>query len=339
MTRSPLLDLTLTDAEHYTSRLRRAVHEIRRAWPDMLPTQAPAQRITASRSRASGVAGDHSAPKISEVTGRPCWPADNRADNGDIDPLTRVVDLRTQITLSLNGWCRAVMEERPITNSRALPLGDDVRGMCSFLDRHADWAGQQDWADAACDELEPYARAATATVDPPKRERHVIGPCPFVTTGDDPEIHNQFCRGIVTMRIGGDDDEATCSSCDRTGPPRWWMVDVMRQNLDPLTPEQCVKMLSARLHVTITGRTLRNWIRAGRVTPLPIYGPEPKTPRYWLDPHSVLDEVARMDRECPTCGRQWSGAGVVCARCYQATLHATPTRRAAGGDALRQRRR
>ena len=309
MSHPPEVTLPRTPVQEHEDRISRAAASIRRDWPHMLPTSAPGRRIGGG-SRSATIT---SADQTMELK-----PAQ------DIDPMTRLVSLRRYVTDCLNGWCRVVMEDRDIT-AKALPLGDDVPGMCAFLERHANWLGPQDYARDLADELGSLQRAVHAVVDPPKRDRHRLGRCPFVLTDDDGAAWS--CDGRVQVAIDEDAETATCTHCRQSGPVAWWEdvlgIVVGGVNLDEsVRPQRMVDILRDRLHVTITERTLRNWCRAGKVTPLVPFGPQPKEPRYWLTPRTVLDEVAHMDRQCPMCGRLFSRGGDVCLRCRDALWNA-----------------
>jgi hypothetical protein len=240
---------------------------------------------------------------------------DHAPDDSDIDRVTRMVSLRRSATDVLNGWSRVVMEDRPVT--RALPDGRSVLSMAQFLDRHAQWVS---WSDAATDcqnELADIARQVQAMAAPKRRDYVYLGDCPFV-------VEDWFCNGRIRSRIGGD-EEATCSDCGQTAVIGWW-----EQVLGITQPEPIVgavamaKILHERLHVTITERTVRNWARDGRVAAFIPFGPQPREPRWWFEPRTVLDEVARMNRECPTCGRDLQGFGEVCGPCYTKIQDARP---------------
>lgn len=249
--------------------------------------------------------GGHGGSQSARIT------ADDHADTeADIDRTTRIVSLRRFTVDVLNGWSRVVMEDRPVT--KALPDGSDAKGMCTFLERHAQWMSGHEAAEDCVTELAELAKKISNLVAPKRKEWHYLGDCPFV-------VGDWFCAGRVRVPIGGDQSEAACSDCDQSGPVRWW-EDVLgiASSEQIVSAADMAQALHDRLHVTVTERTVRNWARAKRVTAFVPFGPEPKEPRWWFEVRTVLDEVARMDRECPMCGRAWSGQGDVCSRCYAA---------------------
>lgn len=241
---------------------------------------------------------------------------DHLDSEADIDRATRVVSLRRFTVDVLNGWSRVVMEDRPVT--KALPDGKDALSMCRFLETHAQWLSGHEAAEDVCNELGDLAQRIRQAVAPYRKEWLYLGDCPFV-------IEDWFCAGRVRSRIGGETDEASCSDCGQVALVEWW-EDVLGIGVDPrpVTIPALVPILRDRLKITVTERTLRNWARDGRITPLAPFGPEPKHRRF--DPRVVLDQVSHMDRECPMCGREWHGRGATCARCFTAMKSARPSR-------------
>ena len=95
-----------------------------------------------------------------------------------------------------------------------------------------------------------------------------------------------------------------------------------------VTAPRLAQILSTRLHLNVDERTIRRWAKAGKLTPLKNDDAEEvdedgKT-IYRFNARHAIDEAARMDRECPTCGRLWSGIGDVCGRCYATVNHGQP---------------
>ena len=280
-----------------TEAITAAVATIRGCWGEIL--DPPSGNGSGARS-ALITAGDHD------------------DSDADIDWATRIVSLCAHVAASLNRWCRVVMEDRPITSPKALPLGGDVPGMCIFLARHAEWLGEHEAGPSCASEIEAHAQRVEQVVRPHRREWIYLGPCPFVTLN----TGGQFCRGRVRVRIGSDGDEAACSECGQLSPIEWWEAVLLADTGPRWVPaREMAAILSQRLHLAVTDRTLRNWASVGRVNGRQAEGPEPARGwrRPWLfEVRQVLDAVALMDRECPMCGRMWSGRGSACLRCVQA---------------------
>lgn len=253
---------------------------------------------------------------------------DDHADSdADIDAVTRRVSLRRYVTDVLNATCRMVMEERPITSPKALPLGDDVPGMCAFVERHAEWIARE-WIDSesVADEMESLAGHIEVLTRPKRREWIILGPCPFVIT--DEEGQGSACRGKVRSAVGSDGDQAACSHHGDLRPVEWWEA-VLGISLTGriVGTEDLVRALHTRLHMTVTERTLRNWARTGQLTPHVPFGPieDPAKPRRaWVfDLGVALQEVAMMYRECSMCSGPLIGRGSTCLRCL-ASMHQGP---------------
>lgn len=320
MSRPPEVTLPKTDAERHEDDIRTAAASIRRNWVHMLPSEAPAIQYRAGRSTASGILGSHGRPE-SDAYGRPYWGDDwdpttpletVRPREGDIDHLTRVVSLRAHILAALNATCRIIMEDRPITNPASLPTGDNAQAMCEFIETHAQWLGPQDCAEDVSVELADFERRVDVIVNPPKREHHTLGRCPFVVGQ---ETADRMCRGKVTLPIIGDiDAEAVCDGCEQHGPVDWWEIVFGRDPWWVATLPELTRILRARLNVTVTEQHVRRWVAAGRIHAIAAFGPQPLHRRF--DVRLVLDEVARFDHECVMCGRPWSGQSDLCTRCY-----------------------
>lgn len=285
----------------YEASIKASLSTITRHWDALLAMATP------SGARAGG-------PKGALITADDHDPTD-----ADMDRATRVVSLRRFATDVLNGWSRVVMEDRPVT--KALPDGHSVPSMAAFLQVHAQWLSGHEAADVCASELKELAAQLPARTDPPRKEWHRLGDCPFV-------VEDRFCSGRVRVRIGGDEQTAACSRCEQAGPVQWWEEVLGIRPIERIVGAvDLARILHDRLHITVTERTVRNWAREGRITPHTPFGPQPKTPRWWFNPRDVLDEVARMDRQCPMCGRVWSGQGDVCSRCYGAMQSARPRQR------------
>lgn len=304
MTQPPEYAPHRTETQKLGDDIEQFASDIRRGWAHMLPDAAPAQRMGRSSPTALITAED-----------------DHDPAEDDLDPTVLLMHRRRNAVEVLNSWCRAVMEDRPITNPKSLPAGNDAVGMCEFIERQADWLGWQDYATDCRDELADIARQVGAYSDPWRREFHRVGACPFV-------VDDGFCNGTVRVQIGADESEAKCSSCEQVAPIEWW-EDVMGVvvNVDPVSAQELATILAARLKVTVTERTVRNWARVGRLTPWIPFGPQPDPewkPRYLFDARRAVEEVALMDRPCTMCGRLWSGRGPVCGRCYLVVSNANP---------------
>lgn len=286
----------MSDTYETVGAIRRACADIRDHWDAML---AP-----------TGGSGQHGAA-TARITAD-----DHDTAEHDIDRATRIVSLRREVVDVLNAISRWVMEDRPVT--KALPDGTDALSMCEFVDRHAEWIAPLDEADNCYEtnRLRELAGRVVKLVAPPRKEWHYLGDCPFV-------VEDWFCAGRIRVPIGGEQSEAACSDCGQPAPVRWW-EEVLGVQDEVVGAQEMAGRIFDSLHIRVTERTVRNWARTGRITPFVPFGPQPNQPRWWFAARSVLDEVARMDRDCPTCGRIWSGEGQVCPACWYAMQGASP---------------
>lgn len=253
---------------------------------------------------------------------------DDHADSdADIDAVTRRISLGRYVTDVLNAICRMVMEERPITSPKALPLGNDVPGMCAFIERHAEWIARE-WIDGegVADEMESLAGHIEVITAPKRKEWIYLGACPFVMLDDDGV--GRMCRGRVRSAIGSDGDEAACSAHGDLAPIEWW-EDVLGTSLlgRIVGTGELIAVLSTRLHVTVKEWTIRKWARDGLITAHVPFGPaeNPRKPRrtWWFDLGVVIEEVAMMHRACAMCERPLVGRGSVCLACLS-VMHKGP---------------
>lgn len=290
----------MTETYAITGSIRRSLADIGAHWDAMLVPSSSAGQGGAATTRIT--ADDH---------------AETEAD---IDRATRVVSLRREVLDVLNAISRWVMEDRPVT--KALPDGLSVPSLIEFIDRHADWIAERDADDNEYEtgRLKDLANKVTKLVAPPRKEWHYLGDCPFI-------IEDWFCAGRVRVPIGGDQSQGTCTDCEQIGLVPWW-EDVLGVAVaeESVRASDMARILAERLEVTITERTVRNWARDERISVVPQFGPQPNRPRYWFSPRAVVDEVARMDRDCPMCGRIWSGEGEVCPACWYAMQYAAPSK-------------
>ena len=237
---------------------------------------------------------------------------DDRTD--DVPHIDAVIDARTPILVALNNWARGVVTGRQL---HLPPKGDDVHDMTRFLRRHLDWIAAQEAAPVFYDSIRTLSRDVHRVAYPTRSDFVHLGDCPFV-------VEDWFCHGHIRSRIG-DDLTAACTDCGQEGPVQWWeqVLDIT-PTAAAVSSTELARILQQRLNVTVSEQTVRRWARDGRITALIPFGPQPRTPRWWFEPRTVLDEVARMDRPCPGCGKPWSGVGAVCASCFTRQLHAVP---------------
>lgn len=238
-----------TDTRTETQRLEDAIvtacASLVRDWPHMIldgETQAPGMA-----SRSGVLLPDHDP---------------GEADQRRID---RTLSIRRLAQDQLDGWCRVVMEDRPIRNGATLPLGTDVPAMAQFLSRHADWMSGHEAAQDCRDEVRDLARKCHQIVSPRQRESMSIGRCPLEIPGEQDVL--EVCDGDVRVRLGSDDQEgwAACSKCGETAVASWWEEKMFG---DPelrrwLTDRDVVTFMHSAYGQVIQQATVRQWVKRG----------------------------------------------------------------------------
>ena len=167
--------------------------------------------------------------------------------------LDRRISLRHEVTLSLNGWARLIVEERDL--SHGLPLGTDALGLIILIERHARWFSGHGAAQDAADELTTWANEVRATAAPTRRDWVYLGDCPFV-------VEDWFCAGQVR---GYSDPERLpgCTDCGQEAVVEWWedVLDVSQ----PIGKDALLGLIKTTLGRTVSRFTVTRWIRNGRI--------------------------------------------------------------------------
>lgn len=242
MTERPEITQHRTETQVLGDDIATAMDSLRRDWPHMIQpdeTQAPGMA-----SRSGVLLDDHD-------------PRD--ADQRRID---KTISLRRLAQDQLNGWCRLVMEDRPITNAATLPLGTDVTAMAHFLSRHAEWISGHEAAQDCRDELVTLAHRCHMTAFPPRREWINLGSCPLEV---ETEAGQQVCRGEVRAWPRSEDRDgetmARCRRCGTEAIPAWWESQMFRdEDLKVLlTAEEVVTFVHRAYGKVIKPSTVRKW--------------------------------------------------------------------------------
>jgi len=199
-----------------------------------------------------------------------------QAESDEVTALDRIISERGDATIILNGWCRVIMEDRPV--SHGLPHGQDVPGMVTFLRRHALWLSDHDAAEDARGELAEIAHKCRLIAQPPGRDWVTIGPCPLEVDSEDGP---RPCSGTVKAWPDQIEIEGmtlaemaarsravrhpSCDTCGTEGAVSWWervmFPDVEGHGL--VTAEEIPAMLHRSFGMVVKTATLRKWVERG----------------------------------------------------------------------------
>lgn len=272
-----------TETQALEQRITDALVTIRREWGHMLPT-GPAP-IRYGVGQAAGIVGDNS-PPCWRADGTPYWPADH-GDTNDVDGTTATLSLRRLVTGHLNGWCRAVVEDRIMPTlsdkssrevseylTKVLPNGHHVIGMCAFLERHAQWMSGHEAAEDMAAEVEDDARKVKAVTQPERREWISLGSCPQeIEAETDDGLVMQTCAGQVRAWPRETDEDgqvmARCRRCGVEAVASWWerqMFDDAELKVT-LTDAEVVTFVHRAYGKVITQATVRQWVKRKIIQP------------------------------------------------------------------------
>jgi hypothetical protein len=241
-----------TETQRISDDIATAMRNLRRDWPHMLPR-----------------GGNVVAPGWESNTGVRLDDHDPR--ESDTRRIDRIMSQRRFAQDQLNGWCRVVMEDRPIRNPSTLPLGTNVPDMATFLERHAEWMSGHEAAQDCRDELVEQAHACHLIASPPRRESMSIGTCPLEQP--DAEGNATQCGGDVRCRLNEDDRDgeayAACNRCGEVAVASWWESNMFD---DPetrrwLTDADVVTLIHRIYGEVVQQATVRQWVKRGVLVP------------------------------------------------------------------------
>jgi hypothetical protein len=241
-----------TDRQILTDAITTACTDLRRDWPHMI-RDGETQPVGAAPT--TGVLLDDHDPRD--------------ADQRRID---KTISLRRLAQDQLNGWCRVIIEDRPVTNNATVPSGVDVPGMVTFLATHADWISGHEAATDCRDEVRDLARRCHAVVHPQRKEWISLGSCPLEVEFD-PEVGVQVCRGEVRAWPRADDRDgetmARCRRCGTEAVPNWWESQMFKdEDLKVLlTAEEVVTFVHRAYGKVIKPSTVRQWDKRHVIEP------------------------------------------------------------------------
>lgn len=247
MTYRPEVAEARTETQKLEDAIAEASATIRADWPRMI---APGNTQAPGRVNPSGVTLDDHDPR--------------ETDTRRID---RIMSHRRYAMDVLNGWCRVVMEDRPITNPKSLPLGTDVPGMCRFIETHAEWLSWNEAGDDIRTELESLAKKVHAIVSPAVKEWVNLGSCPLEVETADSGIEPvmETCNGQVRAWPRAEDRDgevmARCRRCGVEAVTSWWESEMFKDGELKvlLTAEEVVTFVHRAFGKVIEPSTVRQW--------------------------------------------------------------------------------
>ena len=220
--------------------LMTALHTIREHWAALIEPSSSGGVATKPVPRSLYTRDDH----------------DERDD--DLPSLDRRIALRHDVTLSLHGWARIIVEDRDLTHH--LPLGTDTLGLVGFLERWARWFSGHEAAQDAADELSTWAGRVRAAAVPQRREWMALGSCPLEIEIDGEQV---LCAGQVRAHPGRDPQ---CQRCGTEAVWAWWerhmFPDVELSEF--VTAEELIPLLRRAFGgEPVKASTIRKWQERG----------------------------------------------------------------------------
>lgn len=240
------------DDPNYEGRIRRVLYRISDQWAETL---IPPGRRPGSASGGS-LEDDHE---------RYVYDTDLEAALASAPDVPRnvlVIDVRRQVTLTLNGWCRTVIEDHDVEHH--IPQGDDVPGMCTFLVRWAPRiADDEHLAQTVLDELTMCAAAVSRCARPSRPEGLNIGECRQVVGPQGEECGTPVRATDDYARTG----QIRCKGCGTSDTMEGWILRLVGTE-GPYTVAQLIPVLHRRLGIRATPEQVRQWDARGIIRPL-----------------------------------------------------------------------
>ena len=187
----------------------------------------------------------------------------------EVTSLDRKISLRHEVTLTLNGWARVVVDDRAL--SHGLPLGTDTIGLCVLLERHARWFSGHEAAPDAVAEITDAAEQVRQAAIPQRREWMPIGTCPIEeeqVIGDLAD-DGTYSRGVGVC--GGQvraypERDPYCAKCGTEAVVSWWERAMFPDvEISPLvTADELVLVVHRAFGgAPVKPSTIRQWIKRG----------------------------------------------------------------------------
>lgn len=247
----------MTDAHEagqvgYEGLIRRVLYRISDQWAEMLIPPGP-RPGTAS----GGALDDDHEVRVFDTLAEAAL-----ASAPDVPRSVLVLDVRRQVTLTLNGWCRAVIEDHDVEHH--IPKGDDVPGMCAFLVRWAPRiADDEHMAATVLNELQMCANAVSRCARPSRPEGMGIGDCRQIVGPEGEECGTPLRLTDAYAETG----EIKCRGCGKADTMEGWIIRLVGTE-GPYTVTQLIPVLHRRLGIRATPEQVRQWDARGIIKPL-----------------------------------------------------------------------
>ena len=257
-----------TETQHLEQRITDALVTIRKGWSGLRP--APPSTRPGGGSRSALITADDHLVGDWNILGD---------SNRDVDATTSLASIKRTVIDVLNSWSREVVDDRIMSSlsgksareirehlTKVLPHGQDVPGMCAFLQRHAQWMSGHEAGEVMADELRAVARSVKGYVAPPEPPPWKIGDCPLEIEQDGEMV---TCGGAVRYRADYRDKDGEampmCERCGQSAVWSWW-EDRYFDNVEArkwLTYEDVALLARSILGRPVARQTVKMWANRG----------------------------------------------------------------------------
>lgn len=263
----------LTESQHLEQRITQALVTIRREWPGLRPAP-PSWRPGGGARSALITADDHRTDGKWNVLGD---------RHNDVDAATSLASIKRTAIDVLGSWSREVVDDRILPSvsdksrreirehlSDVLPHGQDVNGLCRFLERHASWMSHHEAGEVMADELRAVARSIEAYVSPPPPAPKRLCTCPLEV-----EVDGQMvpCGGSVRyyedVRDGDGQAMPTCDRCGVEAVSAYW-EGLLFDNPEArslLTYDEVAMLAHRIIGRPVARQTVKMWANRGIIEP------------------------------------------------------------------------
>lgn len=245
------------DKAQMEGNLVRQLKRISDMWDDMLLPRGAAPAGTGTSAKGATLEDAHEYATLSDRVAAELAPAP------DVPRIDQVADVRRSVTLTLNGWCRTIVEDHNVHHG--IPDGMDVPGMCTFLERWRAQVADHEAAHDILDEIEAGANAVQRIARPGGgRTGLLLGACrqhlgEGVECGTEVRVepyHLEQRHGMVR-----------CRGCGTEDTTEGWLLRIVGTE-GPFTTAQLIPLLHRRLGIRATSEQIRQWVARDIIKPL-----------------------------------------------------------------------